>query len=233
LNLGGTQGDCAAAPRMRLAVPHLPLAAPRLPPALPQFEHIRRAWDTEQGAPVAKLLPGEYYVTRNDEIIFTVLGSCVSACVRERTLGIGGMNHFMLPLDRSGGTSAWGGDELSSATRYGNVAMERLINDILKLGGQRENLEFKVVGGGKVLDMTLDVGARNGEFVREYLKTEGFVIAGEDLGDRFARKLYYSPKTGKVRVKRLTSTVNRAVFEREQQHAPTRAQVESGSVELF
>ncbi len=208
-------------------------APDHLPPALPQFEHIRRAWDAQQGTPVAKILPGEYYVTRHDEAIFTVLGSCVSACVRERKLGIGGMNHFMLPLDRSGGTSAWGGDDVSSATRYGNVAMERLINDILKLGGQRANLEFKVIGGGKVLDMTLDVGARNAEFVREYLKTEGFVISAEDLGDRFARKLYYNPATGKVRVKRLASTVNRAVFEREQQLAPTKAQVESGSVELF
>lgn len=210
------------------------IAAPsQLPVALPQFEHIRRSWDAQQGATVAKILPGEYYVTRHDEVIFTVLGSCVSACVRERTLGIGGMNHFMLPLDRSKGTSNWGGDPLSSATRYGNVAMERLINDILKLGGQRSNLEFKVIGGGKVLDMALDVGANNAEFVRRYLKAEGFIITGEDLGDRFARKLYYSPKTGKVRVKRLTATFHRAVFEREQQLAPTKAEVESGSVELF
>jgi chemotaxis protein CheD len=90
-----------------------------------------------------------------------------------------------------------------------------------------------VIGGGKVLDMALDVGARNAQFVRDYLKTEGFLIAAEDLGDSFARKLYYSPATGKVRVKRLTSTVNRAVFERERESALATAQVESGSVELF
>jgi chemotaxis protein CheD len=207
--------------------------APSLSPALPHFEHIRRAWDPELGMPVAKLLPGDYYVTRHNEAIFTVLGSCVSACVRERKLGIGGMNHFMLPLDRSGGTSAWTENLASSATRYGNVAMERLVNDIMSLGGQRANLEFKVIGGGKVLDMALDVGARNAEFVREYLKTEGFIISAEDLGDRFARKLYYCPATGKVRVKRLVSTVNRAVFEREQDSAPSAAQVKYGSVELF
>ena len=208
------------------------LALP-LPPALPQFEHIRRTWDADLGVPVAKLLPGDYYVTRHNEAIFTVLGSCVSACVRERKLGIGGMNHFMLPLDRSGGTSAWAENLVSSATRYGNVAMERLINDIMTLGGQRANLEFKVIGGGKVLDMSLDVGGRNAQFVREYLKTEGFLISAEDLGDSFARKVYYSPATGKVRVKRLTSTFNRAVFEREREFAPSNAQVESGSVELF
>ena len=205
----------------------------RLPPALPQFAHIRRAWDADMGVPVAKLLPGDYYVTRHDEAIFTVLGSCVSACVRERKLGIGGMNHFMLPLDESGGTSAWAEHLVSSATRYGNVAMEHLINDIMSLGGQRSNLEFKVIGGGKVLDMALDVGGRNAQFVRDYLKTEGFVIAAEDLGDSFARKLYYSPATGKVRVKRLVSSVNRLVFAREREAAPTVAQVGFGSVELF
>jgi chemotaxis protein CheD len=204
-----------------------------LPPALPQFEHIRRTWDADLGVPVAKLLPGDYYVTRHNEAIFTVLGSCVSACVRDRKLGIGGMNHFMLPLDLSGGTSAWAENLVGSATRFGNVAMEHLINDVLMLGGQRANLEFKVIGGGKVLDMALDVGGRNAEFVRDYLKTEGFVITAEDLGDCFARKVYYSPATGKVRVKRLTATVNRAVFEREREFAPTASQVESGSVELF
>jgi chemotaxis protein CheD len=207
--------------------------APQLPPALPNFEHIRRVWDAELGMPVAKLLPGDYYVTRHNEAIFTVLGSCVSACVRERRLGIGGMNHFMLPLDQSGGTSAWAENLVSSATRYGNVAMERLINDIMRLGGQRANLEFKVIGGGKVLDMALDVGARNAHFIREYLKTEGFLITAEDLGDCFARKLYYNPATGKLRVKRLTATVNRAVFDRECQFKPTPREVESGSVELF
>jgi chemotaxis protein CheD len=211
----------------------LSAAPPDLPPALPQFAHIRRTWDADLGRPLAKLLPGEYYVTSHDEVIFTVLGSCVSACVRERKLGIGGMNHFMLPLDRSGGTSAWSENQFSSATRYGNVAMERLINDILNLGGRRENLEFKVVGGGKVLDTSMDVGALNAAFVRDYLRTEGFTITVEDLGESFARKVYYSPLTGKARVKRLTAILNRTIFEREKQSAPTKAQVESGSVELF
>jgi chemotaxis protein CheD len=206
---------------------------PKLPPALPQFAHIQRTWDAVRGVPVAKLQPGDYYVTRHDEAIFTVLGSCVSACVRERRLSIGGMNHFMLPLDRSNGESVWSMNDVSAATRYGNVAMERLVNDILKLGGQRENLEFKVIGGGKVLDVQLDVGARNAQFVRDYLRAEGYAISGEDLGDRFARKLYYSPVTGKVRVKRLTATVNRQVFEREQIFVPTPSDIEAGSVELF
>jgi chemotaxis protein CheD len=190
-------------------------AAPAIAPAPARFAHIRRVWDPNFQRPLAKLLPGEYYVTAEDEVIFTVLGSCVSACVRDQRRGIGGMNHFMLPSDLSDGARIWGDRSSSSATRYGKVAMDRLISDILDLGGKREDLEFKVMGGGNVLDMDLDVGGQNVQFVRDYLKGHGFEIAAEDLGETFARKLFYSPKTGKARVKRLTATVNRAVFERE------------------
>ncbi len=191
-----------------------------VPPAVPRaparFGHIRRIWDPLLQRPLAKLLPGDYYVTCHDEVIFTVLGSCISACVRDRKLGIGGMNHFMLPRDRSGGDSPWGDCSNSSATRYGNVAMDRLVHDVLQLGGRREDLEFKVIGGGNVLDMAFEVGSQNVQFVRDYLRRQGFAAAAEDLGDHFARKLYYSPRSGKARVKRLTATVNRVVFEREQ-----------------
>jgi len=206
--------------------------SPQVPLGLPQFAHVRRTWDMQLGLSVARLLPGEYYVTRHDELIFTVLGSCVSACVREGKLGIGGMNHFMLPLDRSNGANAWNDARVSSATRYGKAAMEQLVNDILELGGQRENLEFKVVGGGRILDLAFDVGAHNAHFVRDYLKTEGFAISAEDLGDCFARKIYYSPLSGKLRVKRLTATVNRAVYENERQYTPTSVPLRADAARL-
>lgn len=204
-----------------------------LPPSLAQFGHIKRYWDPQHETFAAKLLPGEYYVTTRGEMICTVLGSCVSACVRDRVAGLGGMNHFMLPLDRSHGGSAWA-DAASAATRYGNVAMEHLINDILKCGGKRQNLEFKLVGGGKVLAAMTDVGAANIEFVREYVRTEGFAVAGEDLGDVYPRKVHYYPATGKVRVKKLLSTRNDTIFERERQYQQVLVeQPAAGDVELF
>jgi len=175
------------------------------PQALPQFEHVSRYWDNEHKCFAARLLPGEYYVTTAHEMCATVLGSCVSACIRDTRIGVGGMNHFMLPLDASQGTSAWGA-AASAATRYGNVAMERLINDILKLGGRRENLELKLVGGGRVLAaMSTDIGARNIEFVRQYVRDEGFNVVGEDLGDIYPRKVVYFPDTGKIRVKKFAA----------------------------
>jgi chemotaxis protein CheD len=207
---------------------------PELPPALPQFSHVGRFWDREHHCFSAKLLPGEYYVTTTGEQIATVLGSCVSACVRDRHTGIGGMNHFMLPQDDSRGTSAWG-STVSAATRYGNVAMERLINDILKLGGSRDNLEVKLVGGGKVLgDGAIDIGARNIEFVRKYVAAEGFIVAGEDLGDTYPRKVQYSPATGKLRVKKLNAVRNNTLYERERNYAEVLDRQAAGNdIELF
>jgi chemotaxis protein CheD len=198
-------------------------AAPRMPDALPQFAHIRRSWDAKLNCFIARLLPGEYYVTRHEETIFTVLGSCVSACVRDRKSGIGGMNHYMLPTTRSGSGGTWGEATPASETRYGNIAMQRLVQDILGLGAQRADLEFKLFGGGKVLDIALDVGNSNVQFAREYVQREAFTIAAEDLGADFARKVFYTPKNGQARVKRLTATVNRVVFEREQSlaHSPS------------
>jgi chemotaxis protein CheD len=124
----------------------------------------------------------------------------------------------MLPLDASQGTSAWGA-AVSAATRYGNVAMERLINDILKLGGKREHLEIKLVGGGRVLaEMTTDIGARNIEFVRRYVADEGFKVLGEDLGDIFPRRVVYFPQTGRIRVRKLSSGRDETLAARERQY---------------
>ena len=97
------------------------------------YEQIKRYWDHHYNSYVAKILPGEFYVTAHDEIIMTLVGSCVSACIRDAVKGIGGMNHFMLPtgtLDQK-----WGHTNVNAASRYGCFAMENMINEILKHGG--------------------------------------------------------------------------------------------------
>ena len=211
----------------------LPALPTDLPSSLPQFAHIRRYWDPVHDIFAAKLLPGEYYVTIAGELICTVLGSCVSACVRDRELGIGGMNHFMLPIDSCRGERGWSA-ATSAATRYGNVAMERLIGDVLAAGARREHLEFKLVGGGKVLAALTDVGDANIEFVRGYLKAQGFDALGEDLGDVYPRKVHFYPASGRVRVKKLLSTRNHTIYARERSYREamnraTRAGAASGA----
>lgn len=193
------------------------------------FESINRYWDKTLESNIAKILPGEYYVTTASEGITTVLGSCVSACIRDKLFGVGGMNHFMLPLKGEDGQEPYG-----LAERYGNFAMEHLINDILKNGGRRENLEVKLFGGGKILAQMTDVGMRNISFVREYLKMEGLNVISEDLGDIYPRKIMYFPATGKALMKKLRSLHNTTVIERETNYyEDLRKEPETGEVDLF
>ena len=149
---------------------------------LPAFADLQRFWDPDNDRWTVKILPGEYYVTRNDEALSTVLGSCVSACVRDPVRNIGGMNHFMLPEDATVGPNNWLDPAVGLATRYGSYAMESLINDLLKLGAARERLEIKLFGGGRILQGMTDVGGRNVEFIRNYIQLEGYRIAAADVG---------------------------------------------------
>jgi len=185
-----------------------------------------RTFDCE----AAKILPGEYYYTNKDMLIVTVLGSCVSACIRDRTTGLGGMNHFMLP---DGGDA---NSPVSASARYGSYAMEILINDLLKAGAKRENMEAKVFGGGAVLKgfTAINVGERNAAFVLNFLKTERIRVVAEDLNDIHPRKVYFFPRTGKVLVKKLMQTHNDTVAKRETEYASRlKAAPVGGDIDLF
>ncbi|HWK49615.1 MAG TPA: hypothetical protein VNR40_06995 [Steroidobacter sp.] len=183
---------------------------PALARVLPGFENIRR-YTNPQGQVIAKLLPGDFYVTTHDEVLDTVLGSCVSACIRNSKIGIGGMNHFMLPRPSGNGHDTWETGATGRATRYGSASMEQLINRILKAGGTRADLEVKIFGGGRVLKTLTDVGDHNVTFVREFLKQEGLRVTSEDVGDTCPRHIQYFPLTGRVRVRHLTSSHGRDV----------------------
>ena len=207
-----------------------------LPPTLPGFEQIGRSWDAKNERCSARVLPGEYYVTRHDEIISTVLGSCVSACIRDPGTGVGGMNHFMLPGSFENPKAQWNGGDDSLETRFGVAAMESLINDILKQGARKGNLEVKLFGAGEILNMQVNnVGARNAAFVRHFVKLESMFVAAEDLGGQHPRKILYFPRTGKVLVRRLRSLQTQTVAAREQQYESglLKQDTSSGEIELF
>ncbi len=160
-----------------------------------------------------KLLPNEFYTTGEDMVLVTVLGSCVAACIHDRTAGIGGMNHFMLPDDGDNPAAA-----ASDSMRYGAFAMEVLINELIKMGGRRERFEAKVFGGAAVLAgmTTINIGDRNAEFVRRYLALEKIRIVAEDLQGQHPRKVAFMPATGQAMVKKLRLQQEPNVAEREQ-----------------
>jgi chemotaxis protein CheD len=187
-----------------------------------------RTFDCE----AAKISPGEYYYTDKNMLIVTVLGSCVSACIRDKVTGIGGMNHFMLP----DGAKSDKDNPVSESMRYGTYAMEVLINQLLRNGARRENLEAKIFGGGNVLRSftTNNVGDRNAAFVKKYLKDEGIKVTGEDLLDIYPRKVYYFPKTGKVLVKKLKQLNNYTLVKREEAYSSKlKTNDVGGEVDLF
>lgn len=178
-----------------------------------------------------KILPGEYYVTNGDKMIVTVLGSCVAVCLRDKVIGIGGMNHFLLPNDGSNETGL-----LTESARYGVYAMELLINHLLKMGANRARMEAKVFGGGNVLrGLTVNnVGQRNAEFVLDYLHNERIPIVAKDLLDEFPRKVYFFPDTGKVLVKKIKYLHNTTIIDRESEYRMrVKFTPKSGDVELF
>jgi len=194
-------------------------------------EHLadNRYVDRHFDIDAVKILPGEYFVTEQNMLLVTVLGSCVSACIRDTETGIGGMNHFMLPDEG-------GRDVVSTSARYGTYAMEVLLNHLFKLGARRTRLEAKVFGGGAVLESlaTSNVGTRNAEFVLDYLKIEKIPIVAKDLLDSYPRKLYFFPESGRVLVKKLHRVHNDTLFSRERDYrARLKAEKVAGDVELF
>jgi len=194
-------------------------------------EHLssNRYYDRNFQRDAAKILPGEYFVSEQGMLLVTVLGSCVAACIRDTEARVGGMNHFMLPDDG-------GRDTVGASARYGNYAMEVLINHLLKSGARRSRLEAKVFGGGAVMASlsSSNVGARNAEFVLDYLKTEKIPVVAKDLLDSYPRKVYYFPDSGRVLVKKLHRVHNETLFSREKDYKDRLfgAKVE-GEIELF
>jgi chemotaxis protein CheD len=209
------------------------LDRPDPPPMVRGFEQLQRFWEPDTQRWTVKILPGEYYVTRSDEAITTVLGSCISACIRDPVVNVGGMNHFMLPEDNAV-RSPSDKDAPVLATRYGSHAMESLINDLLKLGARRGRLEIKVFGGGRVLSAMTDIGARNIDFVRSYLDLERLPIDVQDVGGEQPRKVIYFPTDGKVKVRKLRPIENRGISDREKLYMDSlRAKDDGGDIELF
>lgn len=179
--------------------------------------------------PAAKILPGEFFVTSEDMLLVTVLGSCVAACIRDTASGIAGLNHFMLP-------ESCEKNVVSNAARYGAHAMELLINHLLKAGARRSRLEAKVFGGGSVLgnQISSKVGERNADFVLKFLDTENIPVVAKDLLDSYPRKVYFFSSSGRVLVRKLHRVHNDTLFNRERDYRNRIEQSKvAGDIELF
>lgn len=179
----------------------------------------------------AKIKPGEFTITNKNTILVTVLGSCISVCLRDPVNNISGMNHFLLPYDFNHKTLP------TDAARYGVHAMELMINDMFKLGAAKHRLEAKVFGGANVLAALAmpNIGQRNTQFVMDYLAAENIPVLASDVEGVYSRKIYFFPDTGEVKLKRLTDIKNITIVERESEYTKelTQAPFNSGDFTLF
>jgi chemotaxis protein CheD len=193
----------------------------------------RRSFQDASGATIVSVAPGDHYVTDDkNQIIVTLLGSCVAACVRDTITGVGGVNHFLLPSSDQHDL-AQGSDE---AMRFGDYAMEQLLNSIYRRGGQRGRLEVKIFGGARVLggSSMLKIGEQNIAFVERFLKTEGIPIVARSVGGTVPRRIRYQPATGRAWVQELDKTSAVSVTQQEENYRRTFVrQQPAGDVEFF
>jgi chemotaxis protein methyltransferase CheR len=189
-------------------------------------KHVRKPQNEED----ATIIAGQIFASARPACVSTLLGSCVAACLYDRKAGVGGMNHFLLPDGFQNG---------DDSARFGVHAMELLINEIMKKGGDRRRLQAKVFGGAKVLDFksaSLNVGTRNAEFVRDFLAAESIPIVSKCLGGNSGLKVKFLTHTGQAFVKAFDGRSLQDVARREATHAAAMAQAisaESSDVTLF
>lgn len=143
------------------------------------------------------LYPGTLFTSKQDSVITTILGSCVSVCIWDRVLRFGGMNHFLLPL--------WNGEGLQTP-KYGNIAIPLLIERVLGLGGRKDNLAAKVFGGANVLEGSnglFNIGERNIMIAADMLQENRISVISKDVGGSSGRKVMFRTETGDVLVKKI------------------------------
>lgn len=189
-------------------------------------------FDQGLGARLISVFAGGCHWTHLDGYAFmTTLGSCVSICACDPHVGVGGMNHFILPKAHESED-----EKFSQSFRYGSAAIESLLNALYKKGAAKNGLKIKVFGGANMLgNVTNDIGARNIDFMHKFFKRENLRVESEDIGGTFGRRIVFFPKTGRVLLKTLNSSkdINDILNnEKKAMHKVAVEEVES-SVELF
>ncbi len=141
------------------------------------------------------LYPSALFAHPEPHLVDTILGSCVAICLYDKTKQIGGINHYMLPF--------WNGTGLASP-KYGNIAIEKLVERMLAMGSKIDNLQAKVFGGGEVVQTQNNlfrIGERNIEIAEKVLKELKIPVTAKSVGGKQGRKIRFNTHTGEVMMK--------------------------------
>lgn len=207
----------------------LPFGERRKKSAIDDIKDRSNYYDHQFDTMVHKIHQGGFCVlSQSDHVIMTTLGSCIAVCMYDPVVRVGGMNHFLLPEEK-------GVERKNSyCMRYGNNAMETLINEIMKRGGMKDRLIIKAFGAGNVLTIKANIGEKNQSFLEHYIANEKLELETSDLGGDYPRQVAFFPETGKALVKVLCRSGDRIIVQEEENF---RKKIEDkpidGDIELF
>ncbi|KZN23604.1 chemotaxis protein CheD [Haladaptatus sp. R4] len=164
---------------------------------------VYRSESHRGGGPI-KVGVADYAVTPHETRLTTTgLGSCLGIALSERSSGVAGLAHVMLPsAPESGGDDA----------KFVDTAIERMLTEMIDEGANADSIEAKIAGGSNMLDLSgigRDVGARNVEASKELLADREIPIVGEDTGGNHGRSLELHTGTAVLVVKSTHRGVNR------------------------
>jgi chemotaxis protein CheD len=136
------------------------------------------------------IMPGGYYFGRSDEVVATLLGSCVAVTLWHPRLRLMALTHFVLPHSLAAS---------ATDTRYGTAVFDRLQQDLQRAGASPQDCRLALFGGGACLardDAETHIGLRNVAFAREQCQRLGWRVAREDLGDVGYRRISLDGRNG-------------------------------------
>jgi chemotaxis protein CheD len=174
---------------------------------------MHKYFDQKHKKNIIIISPGEYYSTNEDEIIQTVLGSCISVCLYSESYFLTGMNHFMLPESVLSETVFH-----TSSGRYGMYAMELLIADFIKNDIPTSQICAKVFGGSNLLGERKNkdsIASSNIKFIIDFLNKEKIPIISSHLGGNKARKIMFYTRSKKVQMKEIVKSEQKIVIDEE------------------
>jgi chemotaxis protein CheD len=144
--------------------------------------------------------PGDLVVATQPDVLFTVLGSCVSVCLWHAERKIAGMNHFVFPGR---------GDATQRGPRFGSDAVAGLLERMLGAGAEPSRTVAKVFGGARIPEVRADhlsISSENVRVALDLLGAAGVHVAASDLGGHRGRKVLFDTATGDVWMKYLVES---------------------------
>ncbi len=137
--------------------------------------------------------------TPPSKIITLGLGSCVGVVLLDKRTGIGGMLHIMLPDSKQFSKAV-------NPSKYADTGVPLLLEEVLKLGANRNRLDAKLAGGAQMFksqsgSSLLNIGERNIIKCREVLKKMKIKITGEDVGGSSGRTMILDCSYKKIYVR--------------------------------